>query len=85
MRLVWEYHSTDGYTYSCNIPTTFEYSSPEEFCFKVWEMIEEAKNTQEYPTINLLGIEYIPVAELEGIENQVFTLEEWFEKEKGVI
>lgn len=86
MKLVWEHTDTDGYTYSCICTIPFEYLSKDDFVLHVLELCDKEKlNGKEYPRIDLLGIEDINIDELYYIENEVYTLEEWFEKEKQII
>lgn len=96
MKLVFEYESTDGYTYSCTNTVPFEYSSVLEFQYMVLEKIKEHKQKciKEYGKkdgsewyrngeINILGHDR-NVGQLEdSIEHNVFTLEEWFDKNKA--
>jgi hypothetical protein len=81
--LIWEYYQTDGYTYQTTHAIPFEYTSKEDFCFHVLSKIDELKKKDKDALwIPLLGIEAVQISELEYIEHQVITLEEWIAKNK---
>jgi len=71
----------------------FEYESKDKFCYDALEKLETWKkenkligrkdNYQEYhwAVINIFN-DYFSPCEIENLEYNIFTLEEWFEKEK---
>jgi hypothetical protein len=97
MKLILLHDFTDGCTYGVTAAIPFEYSSIVDFQYMVLEKIEEHKNKciREYGTKN--GMEWytngeidildmsLSVGTLENrIENSVYTLEDWFERNKVV-
>lgn len=83
INLIWEYYQTDGYTYGFTHAIPFEYTSKEDFCLHVWERIKKLKKENKDATcMPLLDISYVNFSDLEYIEHQVLTLEEWITKEK---
>lgn len=83
MKLIWNYPETDGYTYDFIIPIPFEYTSKDDFVLYVFSLIDEAKSKNEY-FIRIFNL-IIPIQELQDIEHQITTLEEWFETEKATL
>lgn len=84
-KLVWEYYKTDGISYGYDITIPFEYSSKDDFCLAVLEKCDAArKSGGMFPTVMLFEQldDHIAVEDLDDIEKQVFTLEEWFEYKK---
>jgi len=81
MKLVWEFVESDECTYSQTITIPFEYESKDKFVFDVLEASDKFdwENKRHFP---LLSESYNTKKEIEQIENNVFTLEEWFEKGK---
>jgi hypothetical protein len=96
MKLVFEYESTDGCTYSCANTIPFEYSSKDDFILMVLDKIFDHKvqcilehgkkdGSEWYRNgyIEVFNNYNINVGSLEdSIEYNVFTLEEWFDKKK---
>lgn len=96
MKLIFEYESTDGCTYSCTNTIPFEYSSVMEFQMMVLDKINvhKQKCIDEYGKkdgigwykngyINILGHDINVYSLEDDIEHKVFTLEEWFDKNKA--
>jgi len=81
--LIWEYYKTDGYTCGTTHAIPFEYTSKEDFCLHVLERIDKLKkeNKDAY-CMSLLGVTCVNFTELEHIEHQIITLEDWIAKEK---
>ena len=85
MKLLYSKYDTDGYTYGCTKSIPFECESKMKFVEIVLQRIDEAKEKEErneYPWVRLFGDENVTIEELEGFEDNIYTLEEWFEKEK---
>lgn len=74
-RLVIDYtYCSEPECWEWNIP--FEYESKEKFIFDVLE---------DNSILNKLGIDYAPEDLVRDLDEYVFTLEEWFNKNKYVI
>jgi len=86
MKLIFHYYETDGYSYGEDYFIPFEYESKEKFAFDILEAIKDIKpkNIHLPPYLDLFGFR-IYTCVLEKIEEDVFTLEEWFEKNKQKI
>jgi hypothetical protein len=83
MKLIWNMFFTDGCTYTCTDTVPFEYSSKDDFILYVWGLIDEAKKKNpNYPSINVLGYEDLSGETIANVENDIFTLDEWFEQNK---
>lgn len=93
-KLIFEYESTDGCTYSCTNTIPFEYSSVMEFQLMVLDKVEEYKQKciLDYGRkdgniwyrnghIKILDTEINVGHLIDNIDN-VFTLDEWFNKNK---
>ncbi len=81
-KLVWVYYDTDGITYGNDLDQCFECTSKDDFILYVLGLIENAKRDNKW-YIELLGIDDANVEWLErNICDSVFTLDEWFEKNK---
>jgi hypothetical protein len=84
VKLVWKKYCTDECTYGYDLIIPFEYESKDKFVFDVLEVAKKMKESgEEWPTVTILGVEHIQYTELEEIEQNVFTLEEWFTREQG--
>lgn len=61
----------------------FEYESKEQFCFDVWEKVKLLGKISKdsYYVIDVLGCSLTP-SNVEYLEDDIYTLEEWFNKEK---
>lgn len=82
-RLIWECYVTDEYTYSYTDTIPFEYSSKDDFCLKVLDDIQKGKEKRpDYPMVEVLGVTK-NCEDVEDIEHQVFTIDEWFNKNKA--
>ena len=79
MKLVWKFTTNNGVD-SWNHVTPFEYSSKDDFCLMVLEMLSEKKSIKDNPFLffTLFNFEYLSYEDLIDIEKQVFTLEDWF-------
>lgn len=72
MKLIYKHYYNNGVD-SWTIIIPFEYESKEKFCYDVFEFW---KKTTEY--IVLFGLD-LYAEDMENLEYNVFTLEEWFE------
>jgi hypothetical protein len=88
MKLILCHTIGDGYTYSSDVVIPFEYESKEKFVFDVLEYFKD-KDWKEHKTIGETFFEQVEFMgysfdkyDIQGIEYNVFTLEEWFEKNK---
>ncbi len=96
MKLVFEYESSDGCTYSCTNTIPFEYSSKDDFILMVLDKLDihkkecilqhGKKDGNEWyrnGEVEILPKYFLNVGNIEdNIEYNVFTLEEWFDKKK---
>lgn len=81
MKLIRQWISGDEYF----VEIPFEYSSKEDFFSYLDSLIQEARlSNREYLQKIVLGI-FLTVEEAEDVKRQVYTLEEWFEKEKRTV
>lgn len=78
MKYVFKWFDTDGYTYGCDIVVPFECDDVVKFTYDAIEKIQASQFGDE-----ILGI-HIRKDEIDIIEKSIFTLEDWFEKEKIV-
>ena len=66
----------------------FEYESKNKFLFDCLEKVSEYKKVREKKEYDDTGItifssySVFSISEIENFENNLYTLEEWFEKEK---
>ena len=80
MKLIYNYYYCNGVdSWTTIVP--FEYESKEKFCFDVYEMWKSKSNDS---WIYIFGID-IGREETYTLENNVFTLEEWFELNKKTL
>jgi len=79
-KLVFSYQETDGYTYSYDKFVTFEYSSKDDFLFDVFEKWKEVCR-DDYSKVKILNFIF-KAEDLEYLEQNVITLEEWFNNNK---
>jgi hypothetical protein len=97
MKLILSHEFTDECTYGVTSAIPFEYSSVVDFQYMVLEKIEEhkhkcilqygTKNGQDWyknGQIEILGMSLSVGALEHEIENSVYTLEDWFERNKVV-
>ncbi len=80
MKLVIEYNAGDGYTYNCTMAEPVEYESPEALYSDLLDLTKKTKEDKK-SYFYFLGTEF----EVEYLTDGVFwvyTLEEWFEKNK---
>jgi len=85
---------TDDFTYSFDSFIPFEYESKEKFCYDMLIKLDEwkkdnklsgyKKNFEDYYTqcIEIFNGYYFSPYEIENFENDIYTLTEWFEKNK---
>jgi len=98
MNLIFVYSSGDGCTYECTDTIPFEYSSIDDFQFMVLEKIKEAKELciEQYGAkdaevyyrngnIKLFGFSDMNIGNLEDSIDNVYTLEDWFNKKKEIV
>lgn len=98
MNLVFVYESSDGCTYSCTNTIPFEYSSVDDFQFMVLEKIKEHKEAcvlkygaedgekwYRNGTIKIFDNHDIEIGHIEDCIERVYTLEEWFTKNKETL
>jgi len=91
-KLILCHYSTDGYTYHVDYHIPFEYESKEKFCYDALVLLDEWKainnlkgyknNYTEYDRQCIEwfnGYDFSPY-DIENFENNLYTLEEWFEK-----
>jgi len=76
MKYVFKWFDTDGYTYGCDIVVPFECDDIVKFILEAIEKVQASDFGAE-----ILGID-IRKNEIYNIEKSIFTLEEWFEKDK---
>ena len=68
----------------------FEYESKDKFVFDVlekykdkeWEVYNKGKSWQSHEKVEVIPNVYLEKSEIDSIEHSVFTLNEWFEREK---
>lgn len=82
-KLVFVHHWGDEGCYGTStIP--FEYKSKEDFVFDILEQFKGHKWEGKYATVKLKKFDiYLEQYEINDIERNVFTLEEWFELNKA--
>jgi hypothetical protein len=87
-RLILTYTKGDGYTYSCDTVKAFEYASKDEFVFDVLEKYKDFDWSTEHSfpkEVEVLPDLFLCQYEVERIEQDVYTLEDWFQKYKEKI
>lgn len=80
MKLVLKQFVTDACTYAFHSFICFEYESKEQFLYDVFEEVK-TRNWYEDGQFKLFDC-YFTKEDIDDLERNVFTLEEWFEKEK---
>ena len=88
-KLIFRNEVGDGYTYSGNDYIPFEYESKDKFVFDVLEKYinkewtyYSVNNDFNTDTVEIIEGVSITKGELERIEHYIYTLEEWFLKNK---
>ncbi len=84
-KLILRYTEGDGFTYSCERFKAFEYVSKEEFVFDVLEKYKDFDWSTKYSfpkEVEILPGVYLGKYEVERIEHDVYTLEDWFQEYK---
>ena|SRR3989304_9366080 len=97
MKLILVYYSGDGYTYSCTDSIPFEYASIDDFKYLVLEKIKEHKDAciaqhgkkdgeiyYRNGIVKLFDRDF-NVGNIEDSIDNVYTLEEWFTKNKETV
>lgn len=89
VKLIYEHHSSDGYTYSSTDAIPFEYCSKDDFVLEILNRIDIAlkravEEKMGYAMVNVLGMELAVGSEInpEDIERSTYTIEDWCEENK---
>ena len=90
-KLILTYSVGDGYTYSCDKVLAFEYVDKDTFVFDILEKFKDYEwktyGKDTYSSSYHEEVEVFPDVtmtkhDIEHIEHNVFTLDEWFEQNK---
>jgi hypothetical protein len=84
MKYVLKHYNTDNCTYhvDIDIPIEFEGTKDDLALYIIEEYEKKVKDGGNENSINILKYYYFDQYQIEVIEKNIFTLEEWFEKEK---
>jgi hypothetical protein len=84
-KLILVFTEGDGYTYSYDKVNAFEYASKDQFVFDILEKYKDFDWSTKYSfpkEVEILPGVFLGKYEVERIEHDVYTLEEWFEQNK---